>query len=170
LPAAGTTYTYMVDPPTSTNANGLLSECGGVGNFARRLDNWSWHNHLFTCTNLPSFAEYEYVASCPADSQARWKYLRWVTDNSPGTQVVFRGKVAKTVAALSAASYTLLDTNTTDCTAADANNHTTACSEPLTTTLGLTSSQGQALSIRVERTGTAVVTSWDVTYTCVYDQ
>lgn len=162
--AAGTSYTLMVDPA------GLLSECGIANNANRRMDNWSWREASFTCISNPDYAEYEYVADCEDDSYPSWKHLKWVTDNTASSNVRFYGKVAQNVAGLAAQSYQLLATNTTDCTENDANNLINTCAVSLTSALALTSPQGQALSVRVEKTNSPVLTKWEVSYTCAYDQ
>lgn len=160
----GTSYTLMVDP------SGALSECGVANNSHRRMDNWSWRESSFTCISNPDYTQYEYVAMCDEDSYPSWKYLKWVTDNNASSNVKFYGKVAKDVASLGAQSYQLLATNTTDCTENDANNLISTCAVGLTTGLALTSPQGQALSVRVEKKNNPVLTKWEVSYTCQYDQ
>jgi hypothetical protein len=182
---AGSSYSLMVDPPTASYANGVLSECGSASNVGRRQDNWSWIDGTYTCTVNPDVANYEYVADCPDGSTALWKFLKWVTDNNTGTQVVFKGRVADRLdsdpppappaegsdeTVLSDLPWTTLGTNTTDCTMANADSLQPQCSALLTTALGLTAPQGQVFGLRVERTGNATVSTWEVSYTCRADE
>jgi len=161
---SGTSYTLMVDP------SGTLSECGTSSNSNRRMDNWSWRESSFTCVSEPDTTQYEYIATCPQDQYPKWKYLKWVTKNSASSSVKFFGKVAKDIASLGAQSYQLLATNTTDCTETNANNLISTCAVGLTAALALTSPQGQALSVQVEKKNNPTLTKWEVSYTCQYDQ
>jgi hypothetical protein len=185
--AQTTSYTVMVDPAWS------LRECDNAssgGNYGRRLDNWSRHDGTASvafCTLSDDYVEYEYIADCNAfpGSSARWGALRWSATLTTGQQVRFRGKVVKVpynadgsvntsglAANVAAASYTNLALDT----AADTNTCTTAsmCSTGITTGLGLstTAPQGQALSLRVEKSYGLASTNitWEVNYTCEYDE
>lgn len=185
--AQTTSYTVMVDPHWS------LAECGNAtagANYGRRLDNWSWHDgtaSIASCSPSDDYVEYEYIADCSAfpGSSARWGSLRWSATLGTGQQVVFRGKVVKVpynadgtvnttglAANVAAASYTALVTDTST----DMNTCTTAsmCSRGLTSGLGLsaTAPQGQALSLRVEKSYGLAATNvtWEVNYTCEYDE
>jgi len=164
--ATGTSYTLMVDPDAA------LSECGTGANANRRLDNWSWRDQTFACITNPPYVEYEYQPTCPEDSFAAWKYLKWVTTNSAGSSVVFKAKAGRTPSALTAATYATVATNTTSCTEANADAYASGCAVNLATSpaLGLTKPHPQYLSIRVEKNLAPTVTKWEVSYTCEYDQ
>jgi hypothetical protein len=169
------TYTLMVDPPTGSNPNGVLSECGSAGNVGRRLDNWSWYDPSYVCAVVPDTAEYEYLADCPDDSYARWKNLYWVTTHSGGSSIDFSARVADTVADLPAETFAVLATNTANCSVADiAPDPVTAnavnCFAPISSIPMLTTPHGQALGIKAEITGAGSVSTWEVTYSCEYDQ
>ena len=168
--SASTNYTFMVDP------TGALKECSTTtNNTGRRLDNWSWRDSSFTCPATTAYAQYEYVANCPAETSALWKNLSWVT-NPNGSEVRFYAKVAKDVASLAAGSYTALATakagppNTSICSLDPADAGNASCVAPITSTLGLGKVQGQALSLRVELDGAATLSKWEVSYTCQYDE
>jgi len=168
--STSTNYTFMVDP------TGALKECSTTtNNTGRRLDNWAWRDSSFTCPTPAAYAQYEYLATCPAETSPLWKNVSWVT-NPNGSEVRFYAKVAKDVASLAAGAYTYLATakagppNTTICSLDSSDGGNASCVAPITSTLGLSKNQGQALSLRVELDGAATISKWEVSYSCQYDE
>jgi hypothetical protein len=131
---------------------------------------------IITTITPPTVAgEYEYQASCPADSSARWKNLTWVSTVPVGSAINFGVKVGRSLAALAGASYTPVGTakvgppNTTTCALSGPGP---ACPVALTDQLSLGMNQGQYASLRVEidsSGGTTTISNWKLSYTCQFD-
>ncbi len=163
---SGVDYTLMVDP------NGNLSECND-----RRMDNWTWRDDDYTCVSTPDYAEYEYEAECPDDSQALWKNLTWESTVPTDSEVRFLAKVGDDLSDLSSQSYTYLESaevvGSTDTTTCSRSGPAPTCPVPLTDSLSLGNVQGQMLSLRIELHddgGAPTVDEWTVSYTCQFDQ
>ena len=185
-------YTVMVDPGWAK------AECnvptGAGNNSGRRLDNWSWYNHSYTCATFPNVAEYDYVADCSAvpDTYPRWKLLRWGAAPGASQTVRFYAKTATTSPACTGttggSACTQIVTNTQTAVTFPAGGGTpptvsaaspcalsgtsSNCGVNLTTALGLSTSRPQAknLTIRAEWPTGVTTPTWDVTYSCEYDQ
>jgi|GEM_PF-3185812 len=186
-----TDYTVMVDPGRSKLECGIAAS----GIDTRRLDNWSWYNHSYTCTVTPNVAEYDYVADCSAvpDTYPRWRLLRWGAAPGAGQNVRFYAKTDSTVPACtgttgvdpcalvatnaqSAVTFPVSGSGTAPATAAGFPCALSAtgsnCAVNLTSALGLpvAMTQKKNLTIRAEWPVGVTTPTWDVTYTCEFDQ
>jgi hypothetical protein len=120
----------------------------------------------------PAIYTQRYQSSCTEAQSPLWQFLTYDTTNTEGGEIRFRARTAKTEGTLAAASW--LTAKTATKTSPDCGPSTPGCPVDLANLLGDRATDAH-LELEIQVTPTSLgktpsANSWQVTFTCVFNQ